>query len=138
MTAAQRQEQRKAAIMLLDKAPVLTSDDKLEKDEFITFTRAITFDTAKIENSKQAIAELEGVLASVGNTKATLRSEPKDNEVVYRRYVDNSAPWQSATTNTQVLVRPALYIFRCTNKKTGETKEKTQSCTGNCTVEFKF
>lgn len=138
MTPEERREQQEAAFKLLNKAPVLTSESRLERDDFVSFTRAITFSSSEIKTDKQAIAELEAVVANAGNPKASLKSDPKDNEVTYRRYVDDSAPWLSATTNTEVSVRPALYVFRCTNKKTGETQQKTQSCTHNCTVEFKF
>lgn len=141
MTSGQEKKQKEAAILLLGKAPVLTtsSDEKLEEEEFITLTRAITLtQTARINSSRQAIYALEDVLADAGNSTATIKSDPDKNEVTYRRYVDNSAPWQSATTNTKVSVRPALYVFRCTDRKSGATQQKTQSCTSNCTVEFKF
>lgn len=139
-TPDQVKEQQKAAIVLLDRAPVLDGvEGKLEDDEFINLTRAVTLSQkGKIQSIEQSIKALEELIKAVGNPTATLKSNPEKNDVLYRRAVDDSAPWQSATTNTQVSVRPALYVFRCTDRKTGITKEKTQSCTGDCTVEFDF
>jgi hypothetical protein len=140
MTTEQRKEQQQAAQVLLDKAPVLDAAKfKLEKEEFIKLARGVAIaSSSKINSSKQAIKVLEDIIRSTGSTTATLKSNPDKNDVRYRRYVDDNAPWQNATTNTQVSLRPALYVFRCTDKKSGKTLEKTQSCTTDCTVEFDF
>lgn len=125
--------------MLLNKAPVVNAADRLDKEEFITFSRGVSLDErVKISSYKQAVAALEQILATASDAKAILKSDPDKNDVHYRRFVDDSAPWQNATTNTEVSLRPALYVFRCTNRETNETQEKTQSCTTKCTVEFKF
>lgn len=93
-----------------------------------------------LEATRELERRLERWLERTGGESpmATVESVPDGLVVTYRPITDPEAQELTATTRDEFPLRPALYVFRCTNPTTGQVVTQRKSCATNCRVVFNF
>jgi hypothetical protein len=87
--------------------------------------------------ARHAVSDLEMMLASE-RVSAIVTSSPSGLKVLYWPLVRDSSSARDVTTGDTIRVRPAAYVFKTREPKTGRADSTRRDCLSGCQVHFMF
>lgn len=142
--SARRQMRLAQRMGLLQRAPVLEPTMGVVAGQlYIRDTRlalADELDPAALEEIRSPEDATRALEASLGGivVQAKVRSQPSRIVVRYRRLIDPPGAERSVTTDDDIQLPPALYLFEARHPVSGKVQEQRKSCATPCNVQFVF